>query len=93
MADPLPCNPACCTWRRFSKKSLTVIRAAELLGLSRSQVHRLLQAYDHGRHSRPGCCDYAGSHRFSGASPKHGPEGGAGEEDSPLTKQRHPPIF
>jgi hypothetical protein len=26
--------------------SLTVIRAAELLGLSRSQVHRLLQAYD-----------------------------------------------
>jgi transposase len=32
--------------RQVRQGSLTVIRAAELLGLSRSQVHRLLQAYD-----------------------------------------------
>ncbi|MFP3546550.1 helix-turn-helix domain-containing protein, partial [Rhizobium sp. SIMBA_035] len=32
--------------RQVRQGSLTVTRAAELLGLSRSQVHRLLQAYD-----------------------------------------------
>ncbi len=32
--------------QRIRGRSLSVVQAAELLGLSRSQVHRLLQAYD-----------------------------------------------
>lgn len=32
--------------QRIRGRSLSVVQAAELLGLSRSQMHRLLQAYD-----------------------------------------------
>lgn len=32
--------------QRIRGRSLSVVQAAELLGLSRSQVHRLLQAFD-----------------------------------------------
>ena len=32
--------------QKISDRRLSVVQAAELLGLSRSQVHRLLQAYD-----------------------------------------------
>ena len=32
--------------QKIRDKRLSVVQAAELLGLSRSQVHRLLQAYD-----------------------------------------------
>lgn len=33
--------------QKIRDQRLCVVQAAELLGLSRSQVHRLLQAYDH----------------------------------------------
>ncbi|MBY5454641.1 helix-turn-helix domain-containing protein, partial [Rhizobium leguminosarum] len=32
--------------QKIRDERLSVVRAAELLGLSRSQMHRLLQAYD-----------------------------------------------
>jgi DNA-binding IclR family transcriptional regulator len=32
--------------QKIRDRRLSVVQAAELLGLSRSQVHRLLQAYD-----------------------------------------------
>ena len=33
--------------QKIRDRRLSVVQAAELLGLSRSQLHRLLQAYDH----------------------------------------------